>query len=126
MTAKPPRPALKVDDDDLAPPSRARLPQAPDDDDRRILAGADRLSARHGALRDGTTATAPPVVALPAPLTMPASWKLVLPEYLDREIARRAADRQVTKNFLVLEALASAGYEVRPDDLVGDRRRRRK
>lgn len=123
MTVKPPRPTLKVDDDDLVPSPRTRLPQAPDDDDRRILAGADRLSVRYGALRDGTTAPSPlPTAVAPAP----ASWKLVLPEYLDREIARRAAERQVTKNFLVLEALSGAGYEVRPDDLIGDRRRRRK
>ena len=126
MTTKPSRPPLKLDDEDMALTVRPQLPQDTDEDDRRIIAGADRLSARHGALRDNSARTLEPVLTPPAPLIAPASWKLVLPEYLDREIARRATDRQVTKNFIVLEALATCGYEVRPDDLVGDRRRRRK
>jgi len=54
-----------------------------------------------------------------------ASWKLVVPDYLDRELSRCAAERRVSKGFLVLEALAKVGYEIRPEDLIGDRRRKR-
>jgi hypothetical protein len=124
MNTKASRPPLKVDEDDLLP-QRKPLPSARDDD-HRILAAADQLSARHGALRDGSfhAATSPP----PAPSRVPpvtASWKLVMPEYLDRDLSRCAAERRVTKSFLVLEALAQSGYDVRPEDLIGDRRRRR-
>ena len=126
MPPKTPRAALKVDDVDFAP-SRPRLPMAPDDDDARILAGADALSARHGALRDGTATPVPVSVPVELPkLSDRASWKLVLPAYLDIAMGQSAASRQVTKNFLVLEALKAAGFEVRPEDLVGDRRRRQK
>lgn len=125
MTTKIQRPLLKIAADDLTP-IRPRLPETPDEDDQRILAGADRLSARHGALRDGSAPVPPTARSAPEAPTAQASWKLMLPDYLDREIARQAADRQVSKNFLVLEALAKTGYVVQPEDMVGDRRRRRK
>jgi len=35
----------------------------------------------------------------------------------------KAAERRVTKTFLIMEALAKAGYRVDETDLVQDRRR---
>jgi hypothetical protein len=44
---------------------------------------------------------------------------------LDDELAVKAAERRVTKTFLITEALAKAGYRVNEPDLVQDRRRNR-
>lgn len=123
MVIKTNRPSLKVDENDLLPQRKAL--SSDDEEDSRILAAADQLSARHSALRDGSPPAALPRPA-PAPVpTIMASWKLVVPDYLDRELSRSAAERRVSKGFLVLEALAQAGYEIRPEDLIGDRRRKR-
>lgn len=124
MVTKTNRPSLKVDENDLLPQRKITSPD--DEEDSRILAAADQLSARHSALRDGS----PPTATLPRPSpvlgsTVMASWKLVVPDYLDRELSRSAAERRVSKGFLVLEALAQVGYEIRPEDLIGDRRRKR-
>lgn len=48
-----------------------------------------------------------------------------IPQYLDNELALKAAERRVTKTFLIIEALAKAGYRVNEVDLVHDRRRSR-
>ena len=55
-----------------------------------------------------------------APLT---SVRFDAPAYLDRELAMRAAAEGVTKTYLILQALAGAGFRVEPEDLVPDRRR---
>jgi hypothetical protein len=47
-----------------------------------------------------------------------------IPDYLDNEMAIKAAERRVTKTFLIMEALARAGYRVDEVDLVQDRRKR--
>jgi hypothetical protein len=115
------RPELTIDDEDLPPPRRVapRLPEMPDDD-AIVAARADALSSRHGALRGGGVHVAR-LYPEPSPTE---SWKLTLPDYLNGELNRLAAERKVTKNFLVIEALQKAGYAVKPEDLVGDRRRR--
>jgi hypothetical protein len=41
-------------------------------------------------------------------------------------MAMKAAERRVTKTFLIMEALAKAGYRVDEVDLVQDRRKRPK
>jgi hypothetical protein len=127
MVTKTNRPSLKVDENDLLPERKAM--SSDDEEDSRILAAADQLSARHSALRDGSLPTAAlPSLPRPAPALVPtvmASWKVVVPDYLDRVLSRRAAERRVSKGFLVLEALAQAGYEIQPEDLIGDRRRKR-
>ncbi len=114
-------PELMIDEEDLPPPRRARvqLPAAPDDD-AVVAARADALSLRHGALRGGGAHVAR-LYPEPSPTE---SWKLTLPDYLNGELNRLAAERKVTKNFLVIEALQKAGYAVKSEDLVGDRRRR--
>ncbi|HTE17256.1 MAG TPA: hypothetical protein VK689_02615 [Armatimonadota bacterium] len=55
-----------------------------------------------------------------------ASLRIEVPEYLDRELAMRAAERRVTKQYLVVQALRDAGYRVEEQDLVADKRKRRK
>lgn len=47
-----------------------------------------------------------------------------IPHYLDDELALRAVQRRVTKTFLIMEALAKAGYRVDEIDLVQDRRKK--
>jgi len=54
-----------------------------------------------------------------------SSLRLVIPEYVDRQLATTAATTGVTKQYLVLKALSDAGFEVAPNDLVEDRRKSR-
>ena len=49
-----------------------------------------------------------------------------IPNYLDDELTLKSAERRVTKTFLIMEALAKAGYRVDDNDLVQDRRKRPK
>jgi hypothetical protein len=49
--------------------------------------------------------------------------KLMVPDYLFRELSMNAADRGVTKKFLILKALQAAGYRVEPEDMEEDGRR---
>jgi hypothetical protein len=60
-------------------------------------------------------------VPKPAPVT---SIRGYIPQYLDDELTRKAAERRVTKTFLLVEALAKVGYRVDEIDLVQDRRKR--
>lgn len=50
---------------------------------------------------------------------------VMLPAHLNRELTVRAAERGVTKRYLIVEALREAGYDVRPEDLTEDGRRAR-
>jgi hypothetical protein len=63
---------------------------------------------------------------LGTPKTPLASLRIEVPEYLDRELAMRAAEQRVTKQYLVVQALKNAGFSVRQEDLVTDKRKRRK
>ena len=54
-----------------------------------------------------------------------ASFRVDLPEYLDQELTERSARERVTKTYLIMEALRRAGFTVRPEDLVSDRRKTR-
>jgi hypothetical protein len=54
-----------------------------------------------------------------APVT---SIRGYIPQYLDDELSVKAAERRVTKTFLIMEALAKAGYRVNEPDLVQDRK----
>jgi hypothetical protein len=49
--------------------------------------------------------------------------KLMVPDYLFRELTIQAADRGVTKKYLILKALQDAGYALASDDLEEDGRR---
>ena len=48
-----------------------------------------------------------------------------IPQYLDDELSVKAAERRTTKTYLIMEALAKAGYRVDETDLITDRRRSR-
>jgi hypothetical protein len=52
-----------------------------------------------------------------------ASLRVEIPKYVDRALAKAAADREVTKQFLVLEALQAKGYPVEDVDLIEDKRK---
>jgi hypothetical protein len=61
----------------------------------------------------------------PARRTRYASFRVDLPEYLDQELTMRSARDRATKTYLIMEALHQAGYTVKPEDLVVDRRKTR-
>ncbi len=119
------RPALPPIED-LAPAPRPRLdlrglkPRAPLED-AEVEANSRALGARWGA---STSLAGPPVADAP-PATPLASLRLEIPAYLDQALTVRAAEARVTKAFLVMTALAQAGYAVAPEDLVPDRRKQR-
>jgi hypothetical protein len=64
-----------------------------------------------------------PIAEPVAPLAPVTSIRGYIPQYLDDELSVKAAERRVTKTFLIMEALAKAGYRVDEADLVQDRRR---
>lgn len=111
-------PSLK---DDLRP--RAKLKRHMDSpaSDEEIEANSRLMGAKWGA---STSIPAPPP-ALPqiAPVV---SIRGYIPNYLDHELTRKSAERRVTKTFLIMEALAKAGYSVDEHDMVQDRRKRQK
>lgn len=55
-----------------------------------------------------------------------ASLRIEVPDYLDRALAFKAVELRTTKQFLVIKALADAGFAVEPADLVEDRRRKKR
>jgi hypothetical protein len=103
-------------------------------DDAEIERHVEEISHTYGA-----HAQIPPAAAATASLraaaleTSPrparrqryASFRIDLPEYLDQELTIRSATQRVTKTYLIIEALQRAGFIVRPEDLVADRRRTR-
>jgi hypothetical protein len=54
-----------------------------------------------------------------------ASFRVDLPKYLDQELTEHSARERVTKTYLIMDALRRAGFAVRPEDLVSDRRKTR-
>lgn len=103
-------------------------------DDQRLLAGADEFATTIGlpSLRPmATLRHAPEAVPIPAPLPEPPprepteEFKVTVPRYLNRQLAALAAERRVTKQYLVLEALRAAGYRLDDADLHEDGRRYR-
>ena len=55
-----------------------------------------------------------------------ASLRVEIPKYVDRSLAVAAAERGVTKQYLVLEALQAKGYPVEDRDLIEDKRKTRR
>src|ERR1700761_6316621 len=94
-------PSLK---DELRP--RLKLKRNPDAPvtDEEIEANSRRIGEKWGA---STSIPTPPPE--PEPLAPVVSIRGYIPSYLDDELARKAAERRVTKTFLIMEALAKAG-----------------
>ncbi len=116
------KPALPPIDADLAGPPRPRLDlralaRGPAVDDAQVDANSRALGARWGA----STSIEPAAPAVPF-----ASLRLEVPAYLDQALTVKAAEQRVTKAFLVMSALAQAGFPVAPADLVPDRRKTRR
>lgn len=115
-------PALPPIADELAPAPRPRLdlrglkPREPVPDEA-VEANSRAIGGKWGASTQ--LSTPEPEVPL-APVT---SIRGYIPQYLDDELAVKAAERRVTKTFLILEALAKAGYRVDEHDMVQDRRK---
>jgi len=104
---RPARPKL-----DVALEPKADLP------DDAIEARSRAIGQRWGS------ATHPPTPKKPAkPVAPLVSIRFDAPDYLDRELAVKAAEQGVTKTFLILTALGAAGYRLDDADLVKDRRR---
>jgi hypothetical protein len=114
--SKPDLPSIEAD---ISVPARKRLDlkairsRSPADD-----ANVDENSRVLGGQWGAQTSLEPP-----APRTVLASLRIEVPEYLDHELAMRAAQERVTKQFLVLSALQQAGYRVEAQDLVADKRK---
>lgn len=53
------------------------------------------------------------------------TFQMKIPRYLMQQLAQNAVTRRVTRKYLVLEALKSAGYQIEQDDLQEDGRRDR-
>lgn len=116
--SKPPLPAI---DDELTPAPRQRM-NLKGLKPRPIEDEAVEANSRAIAEKWGASTQLPPAEAAPqlAPVT---SIRGYIPQYLDDELSVKAAERRVTKTFLIMEALAKAGYRVDEADLVQDRRR---
>jgi hypothetical protein len=116
-----------IDDELAAPRKRLNLKSirpASGVDDAAIEENSRKLGSEWGALTslERGEAASPGAETVRAPI---ASVRIEMPEYLDRTLARKAADERVTKQYLVLKALEQAGYEIDPVDLVPDKRKAR-
>ncbi len=107
------------------PPKRLALNLKPREDlpDEAVEARALKMGEQWGA----STQIAPREPASPIKATAPlVSVRFDSPDYLDRELAVRAAEEGVTKTYLILQALGKVGYRLDEADLVKDRRRWKK
>jgi hypothetical protein len=99
---------------DVALAPRAEVP------DEAIAARARTIGEKWGS----STQIAPKEARPPtAPLV---SVRFDAPDYLDKELAVKAAEQGVTKTYLILQALQHHGYRLDEADLVKDRRRARR
>ena len=106
--------------DELKPRARLKRHTVEPATDAEIEANSQRIGERWGA------ATRIPEVPYLPPLAPVVSIRGYIPNYPDDELAIKAAERRVTKTFLIMEALAKAGYRVEAHDMVQDRRKRPK
>jgi len=107
------------------PPKKLALNLKPREDlpDEAVEARAQKMGEQWGA----STQIAPREPAPPGKVTAPlVSVRFDSPDYLDKELAVRAAEEGVTKTYLILQALGKVGYRLDEADLVKDRRRWKK
>jgi hypothetical protein len=99
------------------------LPPRPDMPDETVEARTRQIGGKWGA----TTQLPPAAVSEPQEPTAPLiSVRFDCPDYLDKKISVAAAEQGVTKTYLILKALRTAGYELKDVDLVVDRRKARR
>jgi hypothetical protein len=118
MSASVKRPALP----DMPRPRADAF--SPDNDDlikQRLRDAGSPLGFGSRSNADSSASKIDPVI----PLTPCKSFNLSVPEYLFDELGLQAVKRRVTKRYLIIEALDKAGFEVQPQDLEEDGRRRR-
>jgi hypothetical protein len=122
-------------DDELRPRARLKKHSPAPVSDEEIEANSLQLGEKWGASTSISTDQPPPAASAPLkpppdpalpPLAPVTSIRGYIPQYLDDELAVKAAERRVTKTFLIMEALAKAGYRVEENDMVQDRRKRPK
>ena len=109
-------PSLK---NDLNPKLKLKRTQAEEISDEEVDANSQAVGKRWGATTSLNESVKPSALRTPV-----VSVRGYLPAYLDAELALKAAERRVTKTFLIVEALAKFGYRVDQADLVEDRRKR--
>ena len=108
-------PSLK---DDLKPRVGLKKNERGKLSDREVEANSRQLSQKWVA-----PSAEPTAGKASAPPARVVSIRGYIPDYLDQEMTVKAAQLRVTKTFLLMEALAQAGYRVDPIDLNQDRRR---
>ncbi len=106
--------------DELRPKARLKRHDANIASDADIEANSRRIGEKWGA------ATRLDQEREPIALAPVVSIRGYIPDYLDREMAMKAAERNVTKTFLIMESLAKAGFRVDPADMIQDRRKKPK
>lgn len=104
--------------DELRPKAKLKRHTNETATDAEVEENSRRIGERWGA------ATRIDQEPTPAPTAPVVSIRGYIPDYLDNEMAIKAAERRVTKTFLIMEALARAGYRVDEVDMVQDRRKR--
>ena len=117
--------ALPSIGDELAPRKRVDLKsiKSADVDDAEVTENSRKLGTEWGAQTSLTPTPEPEAERPKVPL---ASLRIEVPDYLDRELALKAVDQRVTKQYLVMKALQAAGYKLDDADLVEDKRKQRK
>jgi len=96
--------------------SRKSLLLSDEGEDAALLQRVEALASREGL----------PSLSPRAPsLRQLKPLKLMVPNYLFRELTVRAAESSVTKKYLILKALQDAGFTVESEDLEEDGRRLR-
>ena len=106
--------------DELRPKPRLKRHEDLPATDAEIEANSRQLGEKWGA-----STRIEPEVETPPPAPV-VSIRGYIPDYLDQEMAMKSAERRVTKTFLIMEALAKAGYRVDEVDMVQDRRKKPK
>jgi hypothetical protein len=90
-----------------------------DEDDETLIKRVETV-ARHQGIPSLTPSARTEQPRQPKPMK---ALKLIVPEYLFRELTVNAAQNGVTKKYLILKALQDAGYRIDPEDLEEDGRR---
>jgi hypothetical protein len=122
--SKPPFPEI-ADEIRSAPKPKLNLAMTP----RSVPEEAIAEGARVIGQKWGSFTQLPVAEGKPEPDVDRSKWPSIrfeCPPYLDRQLALKAAGEGVTKTYLILKALADAGFTVNEEDLNKDKRKYRK